>query len=112
MIKYSNRQFYKNAAVSGRNRLQRLKYNTIIESSKENAMNGGLASIQGVSHRLVPPYRNNKNIDSYEDVKCNVKNKKISCSDKNAHTYKDKLKKFYFAKKEYVPPSNTHILYI
>ena len=104
VIKFKNRNFYKNTAVSGRNRIQRLKYNTILKASANNALNGDLISIQGVSHNIVPPYRNNKNIDSFEDnPNCGKKNPKISCSSKKKGSDKDK--KFYFAKKEYVPPS-------
>ena len=104
VIKYSNINFHKNGAVSGRNRLQRLKYNTILKASRNNAVNGSLISTQGVSHNILPPYRNNKNIDSFEDnIVCGEKNSKISCSTKG--NVVDKVKKYYFAKKEYVPPS-------
>ena len=101
--KFKNRNFYKNTAVSGRIEYK-LKYNTILKASANNALNGDLISIQGVSHNIVPTYRNNINIDSFEDNPiCGKKNPKISCSSKKKGSDKDK--KFYFAKKEYVPPS-------
>ena len=105
IIKYSNKNFNKNSAVTSKNRLNRLKYNTVLNASKNNAVNGTLISIQGVSHYNLPPYRNNKNIDSYDTVGCTTKTRKNVCSTNSVNKGKKRKEKFYFAKKQYVPPS-------
>lgn len=105
IIKYANRNFNKNSAVTSKNRLNRLKYNTVLNASKDNAVNGTLISIQGVSHHNAPPYRNNKNIDSYDTVGCTAKTRKNVCSANQVNKGKKKREKFYFAKKQYRPPS-------
>ena len=40
VIKYSNSNYGKNSAVTSKNRLNRLKYNTLLDASKDNAVNG------------------------------------------------------------------------
>mgnify|MGYP001170193726 FL=1 len=67
VVKYRNTKFNTNAAVSGRSRISRLKYNTELQSSYGNAVNGSLISRQGVGHYARPPYRNNKNVDNNPD---------------------------------------------
>jgi len=67
VVKFSNRKFNANGAVSGRNRIARLKYNTELQASYGNAVNGTLISRQGVGHYARPPYRNNKNVDNNPD---------------------------------------------
>jgi len=67
VVKYRNRKFNTNTAVSGRSRIARLKYNTELQSSYGNAVNGTLISRQGVGHYARPPYRNNKNVDNNPD---------------------------------------------
>lgn len=64
VVKYRNRKFNTNAAVSGRSRISRLKYNTNLQASYDNAVNGSLISRQGVGSYGRPPYRNNKNLDN------------------------------------------------
>ena len=64
VVKYRNRKFNTNSAVSGRSRIARLKYNTELQSSYGNAVNGTLISRQGVGHYARPPNRNNKIIDN------------------------------------------------
>jgi len=67
VVKYRNYKFNTNAAVSGRSRIARLKYNTNLQASYGNAVNGTLISRQGVGHYARPPYRNNKNVDNNPD---------------------------------------------
>ena len=103
-IKYSNNSFRKQGAVSCRSRIARLKYNTRLQASYDNAVNGTLISVQGVSHKGNVPYRNNKNLDSYEtSPSCNIrggKNKlsKIRCDSTTRKTKSQVEKDFYFAK--------------
>ena len=72
-----------------------------MKASANNALNGDLISIQGVSHNIVPPYRNNKNIDSFEDnPNCGKKIQNQLFIEKKGS---DKDKKFYFCKKRICP---------
>ena len=64
VVKHRNIYFSTNGAVSGRNRIARLKYNTIIQASAGNAKNYSLISRQGASHHIRPTYRNNKYFDN------------------------------------------------
>jgi len=64
VVKYNNHKFHTTGAVSGRSRIARLKYNTELQSSYGNSVNGKLISRQGVGHYIRPPYRNNKNLDN------------------------------------------------
>ena len=73
VVKYSNKKFLTQGAVSGKSRIARLKYNTKLIATAGNAENGRLISVQGTGHHIRPPYRNNKYIDSGTNVDCSQK---------------------------------------
>ena len=107
VIKYRNKKFLTDGAVSGRSRIARLKYNTELLATAGNAVNGKLISIQGNSHYIRPPYRNNKNIDSGKNIDCSKKGglkggllgtSKLRCSNSNVSQNAESRKAFNLAK--------------
>jgi hypothetical protein len=116
VVKFRNRYFNTNAAVSGRNRIARLKYNTVLQASAGNAENYSLISRQGASHHIRPPYRNNKYYDN--NGKKSIRPCKrhgilgisrIRCNSNVRHkTNGDKKKEFDFAKVGSQNPTYTY----